>query len=55
VGALGLVAAGLAGQMLASLALDHFGLLGFPTHPISAGRIGGVLLITAGVALVRYF
>jgi transporter family-2 protein len=55
VGALGLLAASLAGQMLASLILDHFGLLGFPTHPISPGRVCGVLLIAGGVALVRYF
>ena len=42
------------GQMLASLILDHFGWLGFPTHPISITRICGVLLLTAGILLIRH-
>jgi bacterial/archaeal transporter family-2 protein len=40
------------GQVLASLALDHFGLIGFPPHPLGAARVVGVLLLLAGVALV---
>jgi transporter family-2 protein len=55
IGALGLLAAGLAGQAIASLILDHFGLLGFPVHRINPGRIGGVLLLLAGVALVHRY
>lgn len=55
IGALGLLAAGLAGQAAASVVLDHYGLLGFPVHHVNAGRICGVLLLGAGVALVRYF
>lgn len=53
--ALGLLAAGLAGQAVASLVLDHYGLPGFPVHHVNAGRICGVLLLGAGVAMVRYF
>ena len=54
-GATIMVALLLAGQMIASLALDHFGLLGYPIHPISLGRIAGVIMIAGGVMLVRIF
>ncbi|PLX72897.1 MAG: hypothetical protein C0615_11595 [Desulfuromonas sp.] len=54
-GATTMVALLLAGQMVASLILDNFGLLGYPVHPISLGRIAGVLLIAGGVMLVRNF
>jgi bacterial/archaeal transporter family-2 protein len=45
----------IAGQMLVTLIIDHYGLLGVPVREISVARIGGVLLITAGVILVRKF
>ena len=54
-GATTMVALLLAGQMVASLILDHFGLLGYPLHPISLGRVVGVLMIAGGVILVRNF
>ena len=54
-GATTMVALVLAGQMTASLALDHFGALGFPLHPISPGRIIGVLMLCGGVWLVRTY
>ena len=54
-GAATLVALVVAGQALASLAVDHFGWVGFEENPISVGRIGGMLLIAAGVVLVRIF
>lgn len=41
-----------AGQMIAALALDHFGLMGFPVRPLDAWRIGGALLVIAGMALL---
>lgn len=40
------------GQILSSLALDHFGLVGFPTHPLSATRLIGAILLLCGVFLV---
>jgi transporter family-2 protein len=43
----------LAGQAIASLAVDHFGWVGFEKSPITAGRLAGVVLVAAGVALVR--
>ncbi len=38
-----------------SLALDHFGLVGFKEHAINAGRIGGALLMFAGLGLIAWF
>ena len=43
----------LAGQTIASLLVDHFGWVGFDEQPITPGRLAGVLLLGAGVALVR--
>ena len=54
-GAATLIALVVAGQALASLAVDHFGWVGFEENPVSLGRIGGMLLIAAGVVLVRIF
>ena len=42
-----------AGQLLLSLILDHFGALGVPRQPLNLGRIAGVGLVLAGVLLVR--
>jgi transporter family-2 protein len=44
-----------AGQMLITLVLDHFGFLGLPVKEISLPRVGGVLLIVVGVAIIRRF
>ena len=44
-----------AGQMTASLALDHFGWLGYQVQPVSGLRILGVVLLVSGVALIRFF
>lgn len=45
----------IAGQMLITLVLDHFGFLGLEQRPVSIPRVLGVLLITGGVALIRKF
>jgi transporter family-2 protein len=52
-GAATLVAAVVAGQMIASLLLDHYGLLGFPTHPLNGLRVLGAALVIVGVILVQ--
>jgi transporter family-2 protein len=54
-GATTMVTLVLAGQMFASLLLDHFGGLGYPVHPISLGRIAGVLLVCGGVWLIKVY
>ena len=52
-GAAALIACVVAGQMLFSLLLDHFGWLGVPQQPASAARLIGAGLVLAGVALIR--
>ncbi|HEU4588940.1 MAG TPA: DMT family transporter [Gemmatimonadales bacterium] len=52
-GAATLIAAVVAGQMITSLVLDQFGLVGFPFHPITPVRIAGAMLIIAGVLLIQ--
>ena len=54
-GAASLVATVVAGQLLASLVLDHFGWLGFPQHLISAPRVAGALLLGIGAWLIARF
>lgn len=44
-----------AGQMVVSLVLDHFGLLGMPIKPINWQRLIGVLFLVAGVLFIRRF
>ncbi len=44
-----------AGQMLITLFFDHYGILGVPIKTINLPRILGVLLVIAGVILVRRF
>ena len=52
-GAATLVAAVVAGQMLTSLVLDHFGWVGFPVHEITPMRLLGAALVIGGVVLVQ--
>ncbi len=42
-------------NILASLAIDHFGLMGVPPHAINSGRVVGGLLMIAGIALINWF
>lgn len=53
VGALLFMSLILAGQLSAALLLDHFGWAGFAQSSITPGRIAGLLLIVAGVWLIR--
>ena len=41
-----------AGQVLASMILDQFGLLNLPVYPVSLARIGGAALVIVGVFVV---
>ena len=54
-GAAVLVGLIVAGQLIASLFLDHYGLLGFPHQPITLWRASGVALLILGVILIRRF
>lgn len=54
-GAANLVALTIASQLIASLLLDHYGLIGFAQHGITTARIVGALLLVAGtVMIVKY-
>ena len=52
-GAATLFALVIAGQVLAAVTLDHFGVLGLTPHPISTARLAGAVLLIAGVILMR--
>jgi bacterial/archaeal transporter family-2 protein len=42
------------GQLLCSVVLDHFALMGLPEQPITPGRAIGVVLVIVGVVCVKY-
>lgn len=44
-----------AGQMVVSLVLDHHNILVAQAHPINLWRVLGVVLIVAGVVIIRKF
>lgn len=50
-GALSLMMTVVAGQILTSLLLDHYGWLGYPRLPFSGYRFGGALLALIGLYL----
>lgn len=45
----------MAGQMLITLVIDHFGFLGVPVKEVNLPRLLGVTFITVGVILIRKF
>jgi transporter family-2 protein len=51
-GAGGVTAATITGQLAASIAIDKAGVLGVPETPITASRMVGVVLLVAGTILV---
>ena len=51
-GASGLTAVVIAGQLLISVVIDRFGLLGIAKQSVGATRILGLVLLAAGVVLV---
>jgi bacterial/archaeal transporter family-2 protein len=53
-GAAVMVALIITGQMITSLILDHYGLIGYARHPINPARVIGTILLLAGVFLIRY-
>ena len=53
-GAAAFIALVVGGQLLCSILLDHFALMGLPQQPISIGRVGGAILVVAGVLCIKY-
>ena len=52
-GAATFIALFVAGQLLASLAFDHFGWLGLTVRPVDATKLIGAALLVGGVVLIR--
>jgi transporter family-2 protein len=51
-GAGGVTAATIAGQLTMAVIVDQLGILGIPKHPVTGTRVLGVLLLAAGVYLI---
>lgn len=54
-GAAALMATLIAGQLSASVLIDHQGWFGVAQREISLGRVAGIVLLLAGVLLIRRF
>lgn len=52
-GAASFIVCVIAGQMLVSLLIDHFGLMGLAAKPVGLGRLAGVGLILVGMLVVQ--
>lgn len=53
-GAANFIVCVVAGQVVASLVIDHFGLMGLATRPANLTRVAGVALIVAGMLVVQW-
>ncbi|RKP49980.1 DMT family transporter [Cohnella endophytica] len=49
VGALSVFILMIAGQIIASAVIDHFGLMGLPRNPFTLSKLGSILIIMTGV------
>ncbi|MDC9615081.1 DMT family transporter [Xenorhabdus khoisanae] len=45
----------IAGQIITSVLIDHFGLMGLPIKEANLGKLLGIVLIFSGVLMVQYF
>jgi transporter family-2 protein len=52
IGATALMATFMAGQLIMSLAMDHYGWFGLATRPLDLLRLCGVLCVVAGIVLM---
>lgn len=53
-GAAGFIVLVVAGQMIASILVDRFGLMGLAPRPVTVARLAGVMFIVAGAVLVQF-
>jgi transporter family-2 protein len=53
-GAAAFIALVVGGQLVCSVLLDHFALMGLPEQSITPGRVAGVALVVAGVMCIKY-
>jgi len=55
IGVTSMLAASIAGQLIISSIIDHFGFFDIPVHPISVGRIAGIILLSTGIFFIQRF
>lgn len=48
------IALGLLGQLLTSLAFDHYGILGMPKIPFNMKKLLGLLIILIGISIMTF-
>lgn len=53
-GAAAFIALVVAGQLLCSVVLDHFGLMGLPVTPVSGWKVLGAVLVLGGVVCIKF-
>lgn len=53
-GAAAFIALVVGGQLLCSVVLDHFGLMGLPVTPINGWKVLGVALVIGGVVCIKF-
>ena len=53
-GAAAFIALVVGGQLICSLLLDHFALMGLDEKTISPGKVGGALLVIGGVLCIKF-
>ncbi|TSE10301.1 DMT family transporter [Mesorhizobium intechi] len=53
-GAASFIVAVIAGQMVASLVIDHFALMGFAHRPVTVARFAGLALIIGGLVVTQW-
>lgn len=53
-GAAGFLVLVVAGQMVAAVLVDHFGLMGLTPRPVTLARLAGVALILIGAVLIQH-
>lgn len=54
-GATTMLALFITGQMIVSLILDHYGVIGYPVRTINLPRVLGALMLVGGVVLVQRY
>jgi transporter family-2 protein len=55
IGVTTVLAASIAGQLIAASIVDHFGFFGLAVHHLSAGRVIGILLLLGGIFLIQKY
>lgn len=55
IGVTTVLAAAIAGQLIAASIIDHFGHFGVTVHSISPGRVVGMLLLLGGIFLIQKY